>query len=141
MTSDTSIATVDARAASGIEPMPDAIATSSRADQAAVWDACIDSLLAIWNGRGEMPEPVPNNNAIDSAIRFIKEMRRSDPTNTPISIVPAPEGGIILEWRNTRDGCESIWTATILNDGAFETVTYRDGVAIDVRTLSPGFSI
>lgn len=135
MTTDTSIATIDARRPTGIDVAPDAIATSSRADHAAVWDACIDALLAIWNGTGALPEPVPSNHSINAAIRILKDMRRQDPTNTPISIVPAPEGGIIVEWRGDRDGIETIGTASFLNDGSIELVTYRDGVAIDARTL------
>lgn len=139
MTTDTSIATIDARRPTGIEAAPDAIATSSRADHAAVWDACIDALLAIWNGGGSIPDPVPANQTINAAIRILKEMRREDPTNTPISIVPAPEGGIIVEWRSDRDGIETIGTASFLNDGAIELVTYRDGVAVDVQTLEERF--
>ncbi len=139
MTTDTSIATIDARRPTGIEAAPDAIATSSRADHAAVWDACIDALLAIRNGGGSIPDPVPANQTINAAIRILKEMRREDPTNTPISIVPAPEGGIIVEWRSDRDGIETIGTASFLNDGSIELVTYRDGVAVDVQTLEERF--
>lgn len=137
MTSQSTIATLDANASFDFEAAPDAIATSSRADHAAVWDACIDALLGIWNGRGDIPEPVPSNQAIDTAIRVLKDMRRSNPTVTPISIVPAPEGGIILEWRKDRPGDEVIWTFSVLNDGALETVIYRNGIAIDVRTVEP----
>jgi hypothetical protein len=137
MTSHSTIATVDAGAHFDFEAAPDAIATSSRADHAAVWDACIDALLRIWNGRGEIPAPVPCNEAINTAIRVLKDMRRSNPTDTPISIVPAPEGGIILEWRNERHGDEFIWTVSVLNDGVLETVIYHNGVAIDVRTVEP----
>lgn len=139
MTTDTSIATLDDRRPTGIEQAPDAIATSSRADHAAVWDDCTEALLAIWNGRGLIAEPAPSNETIDAAIRVLKEMRRMDPTNTPISIVPDPAGGIIVEWRSDRDGIETIRTASFLNDGSIELVTYRDGVAVDVQTLEERF--
>ena len=139
MTTETSIATIDARRPTDIEAAPDAIATSSRADHAAVWDACIDALLAIWNGGGSAPDPVPTNQTINAAIRILKEMRRMDPTNTPLGIVADPEGGIIVEWRSDRDGIETIRTASFLNDGSIELVTYRDGVAVDVQTLEERF--
>lgn len=135
MTTDTSIATIEPPRATGIEVAPDAIATSSRADHAEVWDACIDALLAIWNGSGSLPEPVPSNATIDAVIRVLKQMRRMDPTNTPISIVPDPDGGIIVEWRVNRDGIESIMTVSFLNDGTVELTNYRDGIAIDVRKI------
>ena len=141
MTTDTSIATVHLPQATGIELAPDAIATSSRADHAEVWDACIDALLAIWNGSGSLPEPVPTNATIDAVIRVLKQMRRMNPTNTPISIVPDPDGGIIVEWRAEHYGIESITTVSFLNDGTVELTSYRDGVAIDVRTIeSEGLS-
>jgi hypothetical protein len=135
MTTDTSIATVHLPQATGIELAPDAIATSSRADHAEVWDACIDALLTIWNGSGSLPEPVPTNATIDAVIRVLKQMRRMNPTNTPISIVPDPDGGIIVEWRADHYGIESITTVSFLNDGTVELTSYRDGVAIDVRTI------
>ncbi len=138
MTTDASIATLEPRPAPGIETAPDAIATSSRADHAAVWDKCIDALLGIWNGSGSIPDPAPSNETIDAAIRILKEMRRLDPTNTPIGIVPAPEGGIIVEWRNDLHGTDSIQTVSFLNDGTIELVTYHDGVA-ESRTLDEGF--
>lgn len=140
MTTDASTATIDARRPTGIEAAPDAIATSFRADYAAVWDTCIDALLAIWNGGGSIPEPAPSNETIDTVIRILKEMRRMDPTNTPLSIVPDPEGGIIVEWRTDRHGSEWIQTVSFRNDGTIELVTYHDGVAIDARTVEEGFS-
>jgi len=138
MTTDSSIATLEPGPARGIEAAPDAIATSSRADHAAVWDQCIDALLGIWNTSGSIPEPAPSNATIDAAIRILREMRRIDPTNTPICIVPAPDGGIIVEWRNDLNGTESIQTVAFLNDGTIEIVTYRDGFA-ESRTLEEGF--
>ena len=138
MTTDSSIATLEPGPAPGIEAVPDAIATSSRADHAAVWDICMDALLGIWNTSGSIPEPAPSNATIDAAIRILREMRRLDPTNTPICIVPAPDGGIIVEWRNDLNGTESIQTVSFLNDGTIELVTYRDGVA-ESRTLEEGF--
>jgi hypothetical protein len=138
MTTDSSIATLEPGPARGIEAVPDAIATSSRADHAAVWDQCIDALLGIWNTSGSIPEPAPSNATIDAAIRILREMRRIDPTNTPICIVPAPDGGIIVEWRNDLNGTESIQTVSFLNDGTIELVTYRDGFA-ESRTLEEGF--
>jgi hypothetical protein len=138
MTTDSSIATLEPGPAPGIEAAPDAIATSSRADHAAVWDQCIDALLGIWNTSGSIPEPAPSNATIDAAITILREMRRIDPTNTPICIVPAPDGGIIVEWRNDLHGTESIQTVSFLNDGTIEIVTYRDGFA-ESRTLEEGF--
>ena len=138
MTTDSSIATLEPGPARGIEAVPDAIATSSRADHAAVWDQCIDALFGIWNTSGSIPEPAPSNATIDAAIRILREMRRIDPTNTPICIVPAPDGGIIVEWRNDLNGTESIQTVSFLNDGTIELVTYRDGFA-ESRTLEEGF--
>ena len=138
MTTDSSIATLEPGPAPGIEAAPDAIATSSRADHAAAWDQCIDALLGIWNTSGSIPEPAPSNATIDAAIRILREMRRIDPTNTPICIVPAPDGGIIVEWRNDLNGTESIQTVSFLNDGTIEIVTYRDGFA-ESRTLEEGF--
>ena len=138
MTTDSSIATLEPGPARGIEAVPDAIATSSRADHAAVWDQCIDALLGIWNTSGLIPEPAPSTATIDAAITILREMRRIDPTNTPICIVPAPDGGIIVEWRNDLNGTESIQTVSFLNDGTIELVTYRDGFA-ESRTLEEGF--
>ena len=103
-----------------------------------MWDQCIDALLGIWNTSGSIPEPAPSNATIDAAIRILREMRRIDPTNTPICIVPAPDGGIIVEWRNDLNGTESIQTVSFLTDGTIELVTYRDGFA-ESRTLEEGF--
>lgn len=129
------ISTVEAEAISWADRNPDAIATSSRADHAAVWDACLDALRLIWNGTSVNPEPAPSNDTIDAAIRFLLEMRRHDPTNTPLCIVPAPEGGIIVEWRRERQGHQAIEAVTFANDGSIELVEFRDGVAVNVQTL------
>lgn len=133
--SQATISTIEADSVSKDEWNPDAIATSSRADHAAVWDTCLDALRGIWNGTGTIPEPVPNNDTIDAAIRFLLEMRRHDPTNTPVCIIPAPEGGVIVEWRRERQGHKSIETVTFGNDGSIELVEFRDGVAFNVQTL------
>jgi len=132
------ISTIEADSVSKDEWNPDAIATSSRADHAAVWDACIEALRGIWNGTGAVPDPAPSTHAIDAAISFLREMRRHDPTNTPVCIVPSPEGGIIVEWRRERQRRESIETVTFTNDGSIELVEYRDGVAVDVQTIDVG---
>jgi hypothetical protein len=139
MTTDSSIATIEPKRSTGIGADPDAIATSSRADHAAVWDTCIDALLTIWNGEGSIPEPAPSNETINAVIRILKEMRRMDPADTPISIVPDPEGGIIVEWMMNQGGSRSVKTVSFLNDGTIEVATYRDGVAVDVQTLEEGF--
>jgi len=139
MTTDSSIATIEPRRAAEIETAPDAIATSSRTDHAAVWDKCIGSLRSIWNGNGSIPEPTPTNDTIDLVIRILKNTRRSNPTNTPIGIFPDPDGGIIVEWRSDRNGIDSIVSVAIRNDRTIEITTFHDGVAVDVQTLGEGF--
>lgn len=138
MTTDSSIATLEPGPAPGIEARP----TPSPPPRARIMPRCGTNasmrLLGIWNTSGSIPEPAPSNATIDAAIRILRKMRRIDPTNTPICIVPAPDGGIIVEWRNDLNGTESIQTVSFLNDGTIELVTYRDGFA-ESRTLEEGF--
>lgn len=131
------IATTDSATTSewGWEPS-DVIALTARPDSAAIWDRCINALLAIWNGGPTIPDPAPSNAAIDAAIRFLQKIRRHDPTNTPIWIRPDPDGGVILEWRHESDAGTRADTVTFFNDDTVEFCRYVDDVACETRRIS-----
>jgi len=131
------ISTVEATSSELDDSSPDAIATCSRPDHAATWDACIDALLGIRSSSDSIPEPRPSTAVIDKALGILDSIHRTDVTRTPVCITPSPEGGIIIEWREEHQGAQLIVTMTIYNDMSLEIVTYRDGIAVDGNLLEP----
>lgn len=129
------ISTTDAEEGNDWQLKPsDAIASSPRVDSTAMWTDCIDSLLRARNSEPQSLEFLPSCDAIDAALSYLVDFRQHFPTDTPAWIRQDPEGGVILEWQDTKDGVTSVDTVCFFNDGIVEWVSYTNNVATNLET-------
>lgn len=82
---------------------PDAALTSVRdAGGNAEYQGVVDELLRVralgddWDGQGAA---APRPDVVDSALRWILEMRANPRAVLPARVVPGVDGGIVLEWQ------------------------------------------
>jgi hypothetical protein len=54
--------------------------------------------------------------------------------DTPAWIRSDPDGGVILEWQDVKDGVTSADTLSFFNDGTVELVSYTNNVATLLET-------
>jgi hypothetical protein len=102
------------------------IATEGQSQESPEWAACMDALLKIWTDAAGIPEPRPNRSAIEAAMEWIAYLREHFPSAPPTCIVPEPDGGVIIERRETWPS-DCVCELTFYNNGSAERTDYVQG--------------